>query len=81
MLGVLNKCQVLIQHGNKNKIMKICVPCYSGGLDDFICEHFGRALAFTIYDTDTGEITVVKNTSEHFGGVGKPPELLKKLRS
>ena len=58
--------------------MKICVPCYSGGLDDFICEHFGRALAFTIYDTDTGEITVVKNTSEHFGGVGKPPELLRK---
>ena len=59
--------------------MRVCVPSYSGGLDDYICEHFGRATTFTIYDTDTGEVLVVRNTSEHFGGIGKPPELLRSL--
>jgi predicted Fe-Mo cluster-binding NifX family protein len=34
-------------------------------------------MAFTIYDTETGEVEVVRNTSEHFGGAGKPPELIK----
>ncbi|RLI74213.1 dinitrogenase iron-molybdenum cofactor biosynthesis protein, partial [Archaeoglobales archaeon] len=59
--------------------MKVCVPSYKGGLDDFVCEHFGRATTFTIYDTETGEVSVVRNTSEHFGGFGKPPELLRKI--
>ncbi len=59
--------------------MRICVPSYRGGLDDFVCEHFGRAETFTIYDTETGRIEVVKNTSEHFGGLLKPPEILKRV--
>lgn len=57
--------------------MRICVPSYRGGLDDFVCEHFGRAESFTIYDTETGEVEVIRNTSEHFGGVGRPPEIIK----
>jgi len=55
--------------------MKVCVPTNgSGGLEDFVCEHFGRAPTFTVIDTDTGSVTVVPNTSEHMGGVGAPPE-------
>ena len=57
--------------------MRLAVPSYKGGLDDFVCEHFGRAETFTIYDTETGEVEILRNTSEHFGGFGKPPELLR----
>ncbi|WP_290597643.1 MULTISPECIES: NifB/NifX family molybdenum-iron cluster-binding protein [unclassified Archaeoglobus] len=57
--------------------MKICVPSYRGGLDDYVCEHFGKAKSFTIYDTETGEVKIIRNTSEHFGGAGKPPELIR----
>jgi len=57
--------------------MKVCVPSYRGGLDDYVCEHFGKAETFTIYDMETGEVKVVRNTTEHFGGVGYPPELIK----
>ncbi len=57
--------------------MRVCVPSYRGGLDDFVCEHFGRAESFTIYDTESGEVEIVRNTSEHFGGIGKPPEIIK----
>jgi len=57
--------------------MKVCIPTYKGGLDDYVCEHFGRAESFTIYDTETGEVKVVRNTSEHFGGIGRPPELIR----
>ncbi len=57
--------------------MRIAVPTEGrGGLNDFVSMHFGRARTFTVYDTETGEVTVIPNTSEHFGGVGTPPELL-----
>lgn len=59
--------------------MKICIPTYKGGLDDYVCEHFGRAESFTIYDTETGDVKVVRNTSEHFGGIGRPPELIRDM--
>ncbi len=55
--------------------MKLCIPTMdSGGLEDAVSDHFGRAPTFTIVDTDTGEVLVVKNRSEHMGGLGKPPE-------
>ncbi len=57
--------------------MRVCVPSYRGGLDDYVCEHFGRAETFTIYDTETGKVEILRNRSEHFGGIGKPPEILK----
>ncbi len=59
--------------------MKIAVPTYKGGLDDSIFEHFGRAPTFTIYDTETGKVEIVENRSGHFGGMGRPPELLMSL--
>lgn len=55
--------------------MKVCVPTNSqGGLEDSVCEHFGRAPTYTVVDTDTGQVMVIRNNSEHMGGAGKPPE-------
>jgi predicted Fe-Mo cluster-binding NifX family protein len=55
--------------------MKICVPTNgSDGMKDTVCEHFGRAPTFTVVDTESGKVNVLPNTSEHMGGVGKPPE-------
>ncbi|HEX7391635.1 MAG TPA: NifB/NifX family molybdenum-iron cluster-binding protein [Thermoplasmata archaeon] len=59
--------------------MKVCVPTGGrGGMDDSVSEHFGRAPTFTVVDTETGIVHVVPNTSEHMGGVGKPPEQIAK---
>jgi len=41
-----------------------------------ISAHFGRAETFTIVDSETDEVEVVPNTSEHMGGTGLPPELI-----
>lgn len=57
--------------------MKICIPTIgNNGLDDFVGEHFGRVPTYTIVDLETNEVKVVKNTSEHMGGVGYPPEIM-----
>ncbi|MCD5408516.1 NifB/NifX family molybdenum-iron cluster-binding protein [Candidatus Bipolaricaulota bacterium] len=45
-----------------------------GGLDDLVGQHFGRVP--TYYDTDTGEVEVLPNESEHMGGSGLPAEHL-----
>ncbi|HEX54614.1 MAG: dinitrogenase iron-molybdenum cofactor biosynthesis protein [Candidatus Altiarchaeales archaeon] len=59
--------------------MKIAIPTSGNkGLDDSVSEHFGRAPAFTIIDSDTMDFRVIENTSEHMGGIGKPPEIMKK---
>ncbi len=60
-----------------DKSLKVCIPTLGwNGLDDYVCEHFGRAPTFTIVDLKTNEVKVVPNTSEHFGGGGRPPEIL-----
>ncbi len=57
--------------------MRVCVPSSgSGGLDDYVGEHFGRVPAYTIVDIDTGEVEVISNESEHMGGSGLPADLL-----
>jgi len=57
--------------------MKVAVPTMGDrGLDELICAHFGRAETFTIVDVDAGDFDVVRNTSEHMGGTGLPPELI-----
>lgn len=59
--------------------MKISVPSNGqGGLDDMVGQHFGQVPNYTVYDTDSKEVMVVPNTSEHNGGVGLPPELMSK---
>jgi predicted Fe-Mo cluster-binding NifX family protein len=57
--------------------MKVGIPTLgTQGLSEEISPHFGRAPTFTIVDDETQEVEVIENTSEHLGGVGKPPELL-----
>ena len=65
-------------HGVRGKSgLKICVPTLGwNGLDDYVCEHFGRAPTFTIIDLTTNEVKVIPNTSEHMGGSRLPPELM-----
>ncbi len=57
--------------------MRVCFPTAgSGGVDDHIGEHFGRVPTYTIFDTDTEDVEVVDNRSEHRGGKGLPPDFL-----
>lgn len=59
--------------------MKIVIPTNSKrGLDDEIAEHFGRCLTYTFLDEKGAVIEIVDNTSEHMGGKGLPPKLMKK---
>lgn len=58
--------------------MKIAIPSSEkGGLEDYVGLHFGKAPYYTIYDTDTGNVEILENTSSMVGGKGIPPELLK----
>jgi predicted Fe-Mo cluster-binding NifX family protein len=57
--------------------MKICVPTMGdGGMEEAICQHFGRAPTFTMVDLDSGKIAVLPNVSEHMGGKGLPTETI-----
>ncbi|WP_406656490.1 NifB/NifX family molybdenum-iron cluster-binding protein [Methanolobus sp. ZRKC2] len=57
--------------------MKISVPSMGqGGTDDVVGQHFGKVPVYTVYDTDTEEVSIIANTSEHNGGSGLPPELM-----
>jgi predicted Fe-Mo cluster-binding NifX family protein len=65
--------------------MRIVVPVSDeGGINARLSEHFGRAPYFTIIDLDEeghiiGQETIA-NTSEHFGGVGHPPDRILQLK-
>jgi len=59
--------------------VKVCVPTMGqSGMNDMVSPHFGRAPTFTIIDTETEEVEVLPNTSEHMGGVGYAPEIMAK---
>ncbi len=59
--------------------MKIGIPTLGEkGFEEELSPHFGRAPTFTIYNTESDEIEVMDNKSEHMGGRGKPPEQLDK---
>ncbi|ODS38931.1 dinitrogenase iron-molybdenum cofactor biosynthesis protein [Candidatus Altiarchaeales archaeon WOR_SM1_SCG] len=59
--------------------MKIAVPTMGNeGLDEEVGQHFGRVPTYTIVDTETDEVKVINNTSEHTGGQGYPPEIMQK---
>jgi predicted Fe-Mo cluster-binding NifX family protein len=64
---------------------RIVIPAEdSNGLDARLSEHFGRAPYFIIVELDEdGNIVNVKsvsNESEHFGGVGRPPDRMLQFR-
>ncbi|MBL7160901.1 MAG: NifB/NifX family molybdenum-iron cluster-binding protein [Candidatus Aenigmarchaeota archaeon] len=47
-------------------------------MSSMVAEHFGRCETYTFLD-EAGEVTgILENGSEHMGGVGLPPEFLKK---
>ncbi len=59
--------------------MKIVIPTDGKkGLDDKIAEHFGRCNTYTFLDENGKILEIIDNTSEHMGGIGLPPELMKK---
>lgn len=59
--------------------MKVCVPTKDEkGFEGAVEQHFGKAPTYTIMDTETRNVSVIPNQSEHMGGVGLPPEYLSK---
>lgn len=58
--------------------MIIAIPTHGNkGLNDQLFGHFGKAPTFTVVDLVTGRLTVIENTSDHKGGQGSPPELIR----
>ena len=64
---------------------RIVVPVSNDrGIEAHLSQHFGRAPFFAIIDLDEeghviGQGTIA-NTSEHFGGVGHPPDRILQLK-
>ncbi len=59
--------------------MKIAVPINDQkGLESEIAEHFGRCSNYLFLNEQGEIIKVIDNLSEHGGGQGTPPELIKK---
>ncbi len=58
--------------------MKIVIPTNGKrGLEDTVAEHFGRCLTYTFLDEKGEVMEIIDNVSEHGGGQGLPPELMK----
>ena len=65
--------------------VKIVIPVLDeSGLNAMLSEHFGRAPHFLVIELDeTGRVSgnqTIANVSEHFGGVGRPPDRILQLR-
>ncbi|MEN6379213.1 MAG: NifB/NifX family molybdenum-iron cluster-binding protein [Methanofastidiosum sp.] len=62
--------------------MKIAIPTDSmGGLSDIVFNHFGMAPTYTvveIIENKIGNVEIIDNTSDHFGGSESPVDLLLK---
>ena len=59
--------------------MKIVIPTNNKeGLGDTVAEHFGRCQTYTFLNEKGEVVEIIDNTSEHMGGEGLPPELMKK---
>lgn len=59
--------------------MKIVIPTDGKeGLQNKIANHFGRCQTYTFLDENGKVLEIIDNTSEHMGGSGLPPELMRK---
>lgn len=63
---------------------RLVVPVMDeGGLDAQLSQHFGRAPYFSVIDVnEEGQVVkheTIANVSEHFGGVGRPPDRILQL--
>jgi predicted Fe-Mo cluster-binding NifX family protein len=46
--------------------MLVCIPTNgNAGAEDTVCDHFGSAPYFTLYDTSTDELKVIDNRNAH----------------
>jgi len=46
----------------------VCIPTTGdAGREDTVCDHFGSAPYFTLYDTDADRFTVLENQNAHHG--------------
>jgi len=62
-----------------NLKMKIVITTNNKmGLKATIAEHFGKCDTYTFLDDKGKVVEIIDNTSEHMGGIGLPPELMKK---
>jgi predicted Fe-Mo cluster-binding NifX family protein len=63
----------------ENTIMKVCIPTLNGaGQLSEVCDHFGSAPYFTIYDLQTDEYETVNNSEHnHEHGTCHPMDSLK----
>ena len=62
-------------------MVKIVIPA-ENETGKTLSAHFGRAPYFAWYVVEDGQVKesgVAKNVSDHFGGVGAPPEKIKEL--
>lgn len=58
--------------------MKLVVPTNGKkGLNGEVAQHFGRCLTYTFLNEKGEVLEIIDNSSEHMGGVGLPPELMK----
>jgi predicted Fe-Mo cluster-binding NifX family protein len=59
--------------------MKICIPTETNeGLKAQICDHFGSAMFFTIYDTESNTAEALENSNmHHIHGSCHPLSVLK----
>ena len=65
-------------------MIRIVIPVTDNkGAESQLSEHFGRAPFFAVFDFDEGgqvlSSRAVPNESEHFGGVGFPPDRILQL--
>lgn len=57
---------------------KIVIPTDGRkGPEEAVARHFGRSQTYTFLDEKGEVVEIIENTSEHMGGQGLPPELMK----
>lgn len=57
--------------------MRIVIPVTENkGKDSRVSWHFGRAPYFAIYDSEENRLEIIENKGEHFGGRGRPAEIV-----
>jgi len=62
--------------------MRIVVPTNGkNGINERVSEHFGRCATYTFLDENGSVVDIVENTSEHMGGIGLPPMIMKKNKA
>jgi predicted Fe-Mo cluster-binding NifX family protein len=63
--------------------MKLCIPSLDqNGLESAMCDHFGSAPYFTLYNTESKQITATANANDHHThGSCMPVAALKELEA